>query len=274
MERLSIFGGKGFIGSRFVELYPHVSTVEERDANKAVEKNALYFISTTTNYHVFDDVHLDIDTNLNKLMYVLPNINGDFNFTSSWFTYGKGVGDSAENAAREDSVCNPNGFYSITKRTAEQLTKSYCETFRKSYRILRLCNIVGGDCSANAKKNALEFLIKKVKRGEDVQIYDGDNYRNFLHVDDACHAIKLVTDKGNRNEIYNIGSTHSHRIIDIVEYAIHQINSKSKIILVKTPAFHDVVQTKDFFMNCNKLRGLGFVEQYDIYDCVNKMLFT
>ena len=271
MEKLSIFGGKGFIGGKFADRWPHISNVMERNANVPQDKDALYLISTTHNYNVHGDVHLDINTNLNKLMDVLPNVKGTFNFISSWFVYGSGYETQYE-PAKEISPTNPKGFYSITKKTAEDLTVSYCRTFARDYRIMRLCNVIGGDPSAGKQKNALEFLIGKIIRNESIDLYTGHNFRNYLHVDDVCDAIELVLRKGDLNTIYNIGSTDSTRLIDIVEYARHKVGSTSPINLVVPPRFHDIIQTKNFFMNCDKLRGLGFVQKYDVYQSVDRII--
>lgn len=271
MEKLSIFGGTGFVGGNFAKMFPNSTTIVPREHNKVEDmKDVLYLISTTHNYHVFDDLHKDINTNLNKLMDVLPNVNGTFNFVSSWFVYGNGYGKY--NPAKETDYCNPKGFYSITKRTAEELVESYCKTFNKNYRILRLCNVIGGDVGAGKRKNALEYLIGSVSRGEPINLYNGDNYRNFMHVEDVCNAIHIVSNKGKMNEVYNIGGEESTRLNDIVEYVMKRTNSKSKITYIDAPEFHQIVQTPNFFMDCEKLRYLGFKQKYTTIQAVDKIL--
>lgn len=274
MDKLNIFGGSGFIGGSYSKLYPFDVEVIPRDSNSSlgVRRDALYLISTTHNYHVFDDLHKDINTNLNKLMDVLPNVEGTFNFVSSWFVYGNGYGKY--NPAKETDHCAPKGFYSITKKTAEDLVESYCRTFKKNYRILRLCNVIGGDPKAGKKKNALEYLVGSIARGEPVSLYNGDNYRNFLHVEDVCAAIKLVAERGKIDEIYNIGGEESTRINDIVDYVICKTKSNSQITYIDAPEFHQIVQAPNFFMDCEKLRYLGFRQKYKTMQAVDKILDT
>lgn len=271
MEKIAVFGASGFIGSKFCAMYPENTRVIDARENEEYidEKDALYLVSTTSNYNVFTDPLLDIDTNLGVLMKQLPytDENGVFNFISSWFVYGK-----HGHYVTEDSFCDPKGFYSITKRCAEQLIESYCTTFNRRYRILRLSNVIGRDPRANPKKNALEFLISKIKNNEDVDIYEGDNYRNYLDVEDCCRAIKLVTEQGDINGIYNIGSEESYRLYDIIQYAMGKANSTSKINIIETPKFHSQVQTKNFFMDIRKLQKLGFQQKYDIYQTIDRLL--
>jgi nucleoside-diphosphate-sugar epimerase len=215
-------------------------------------------------------LHLDIETNLTKLMHVLPQMDhrGTFNFVSSWFVYG----DRGSHHVTEDAHCDPKGFYSITKHCAEKLIQSYCATVGSRYRILRLSNVIGKDPRASSKKNALEYLMGKIRRHEPIQIYDGDNYRNYLDVEDCCRAIQLVLDKGNKNETYNIGAVESVRLFDIIQYAMLKTNSRSHVEIVEVPHFHKTVQTQNFFMNTDKLQALGFKQKYDIWETIDRLL--
>jgi nucleoside-diphosphate-sugar epimerase len=262
MSKISVFGGTGFIGSNWFQLYKNSSFLEERASITPKYKNILYFRSTNSNYSVFEDPTKEISTNLLLLTKTFANLtkNNTFNLVSSWFVYGKNnltINSEADN-------CKPKGFYSISKFAQEQFLESYCETFSINYRILRLCNVIGKDSGASSQKNATEFIINKLKNNEDVNIYKGDNYRNFLHVHDVCRAIKLVTEKGHKNTIYNIGSNNSTKIIDIVDFCKNRLNSKSKINFIDTPAFHQQVQTKDFHMNTDKLYNLGFKPNFSL----------
>lgn len=269
MNKVSVFG-VGFIGKKYCEMY-QTSTIPIQSGNTdPLSDNVLYARSTTHNYNVFDDLHLDINVNLNGLVNVLPKVNGTFSYISSWFVYGDGYGK--ENPAKESDDCRPKGFYSITKKTAEDLVESYCKTFDKKYRILRLCNVVGGDSGYSNKKNALEFMINSIVKGEQVNVYKGDNYRNIMHVEDVCAAINLIVEKGKENEIYNIGAENSYKIIDIVDYVANKTNSTSKITQVDAQKFHKIVQAENFFMDTTKLKQLGFVQKYTLFQTIDKIL--
>jgi dTDP-glucose 4,6-dehydratase len=269
----SLFGGSGFILSNYSRLYPTETFIEKRDAVTPTYDDVIYGISTTHNYHPINgDLNVDIDTNLKHLVKILPNVNGEFTFLSSWFIYAGGRQTTAEQGAMEEETGRPIGFYSASKLCAELLVESYCKSMNKEYRILRLCNVIGGDSAANSKKNALEFMLKKLSAGEPVDIYKGNNYRDYLHVDDVCAAIKLVVERGHKNDIYNIGSGKSARIVDIVNHAKAYLNSSSEVNIIEPPSFHKIVQTKDFFMNCDKLKSLGFVPKYSVFDAVDSII--
>ena len=99
MNKLSVYGATGFIGSTFCDLYPDEVIKIPREDRRPQSKDIIYFISTTTNSHVFKDLHIDIDTNLTVLADVLEHCKDKditFNFVSSAFVYGTDVIDAKE----------------------------------------------------------------------------------------------------------------------------------------------------------------------------------
>ena len=271
MDEVSVFGATGFVGSEYCAQTNLEAIKISRESRLPLSDDSVYFISTTHNYHVFDNVHKDIDTNLSILMDVLENLkgkNGIFNFISSWFVYGP-----CSLPANEESFCQPKGFYSITKYAAEKLLESYCKTFNIKYRILRLCNVYGkNDSGVSKKKNALQFLIEKLRKEEEIGLYDGGHfYRDYMHVEDIARAIDLVVQKGECNQIYNIGTGKKILFLDVINMAKNIIGSSSKITSIPTPEFHKLVQIKDFYMDTSKLKNLGFKPKFTLEEGIKTL---
>jgi nucleoside-diphosphate-sugar epimerase len=263
-DKISVYGATGFIGSNFIKTFKNQCITIPRHDRIPKTDSILYLISTTHNYHVFDDIHKDVDTNLRVLTEMLDKCrdsDATINFVSSWFVYG-----DTQLPAHEDSYCNPKGFYSITKYCAEQLVESYCKTFNKRYRIIRLSNVYGtGDGGASKKKNALQYLVERLKKDEPIDLYHGGRfYRDYLHVNDVCRAIKLVMEKGEVNQIYNVGSGNPYMFRDLIDYVIDKTGSRSKINETDAPDFHKIVQVKNMYLNIDKLRSLGFEPNFSI----------
>ena len=269
--KVQVFGGSGFVGSEFTRQNPGC-IVNARNDYEIKGQDILYMISTVTNYNVKTDPFIDIDTNLTTLMKVLRQCKSSpvtFNFISSWFVYGE-----TEMPAHEESNCYPNGFYSITKRCAEQLLISYCETFGIKYRILRLANVAGhGDKKASPQKNALQHMINELKAGRDVNVYDGGNlYRDYIHVNDAARAIKLIMEKGEVNTTYNVGNGQPLLFKDMIEYAKELIGGEGKLVPIEIPDFHRTVQVRSMWMLSDKLKSLGYTPNYDMKAIIEDMV--
>ena len=171
-NKISVYGGTGFVGGNFCKLFERDVIAIPREQRTPESEQILYLISTIHNYNVFDNPHLDVDTNLRVLIETLEECKGRdvvFNFVSSWFVYGQ----TDELPATEDTNCNPKGFYSITKRAAEQMLISYCETFNIKYRIFRLCNVYGVNATkVSIKRNALQYLAGEVVNNRDINLYN------------------------------------------------------------------------------------------------------
>ena len=264
-DKISVYGSTGFIGSTFCNMFPENIIPIPRNSREPQSKNILYLISTVSNYNIFDDIHLDVDTNLTVLLDVLQYCKENgvvFNYVSSGFVYGQDI-----IYAKENDICDPKGFYSITKRTAEQLLISFCKTFNVKYRIMRIANVYGQDKTVSSKKNVLGFLIGLMKENKPITLYDdGNQLRDYMHVSDICRAIKLVIDKSEVNEIYNIASGNALYFREIIETVKTILGSQSELLSVETPKFNQIAQAKNFALNVDKLKSLGFDQKVSLLD--------
>lgn len=264
MNKISVYGSTGFIGGTFCDLYPDEVLKIPRNERKPLTNNILYLISTTSNYNVLEDLTLDVKTNLEVLMETLEHCKSNdivFNYVSTGFVYGSDIV-----YAKEDDPCEPQGFYSITKRAAEQLIVSFCKVYDVKYRILRIANVYGKDKTVSSKKNVLGFLIQLMKENKEIALYNnGKDLRDYMHVNDVCKALKLVIDRGEINSIYNIATGTALSFRNVVELCKEILGSKSELVSVETPRFNQIVQAKNFALNAEKLMSLGFEPDIDIY---------
>ncbi|MGH7747605.1 MAG: NAD-dependent epimerase/dehydratase family protein [Candidatus Dormibacteria bacterium] len=285
---ITIFGHTGFIGSHLVQhsdrkdlyLPPRYSRRPHSESTDIIN-----FISTIHNYNIFDNVTLDVETNLLVLCESLESWRNHcptavYTLISSWFVYG---GERIRHNVKETDYCDPHGFYSITKRAAEQLLISYCGTFGLNYRILRLGNVIGpGDNKVSKQKNAIQYMVNEMAAGKDVYVYGADNglmghfFRDYIHVDDVADAIEFVLQEGELNTIYNIGNGDvAWPFIYILTYCQEVLAKRGykpgNIFNMASPDFHKLVQTESFTMNVDKLNSLGFKTKYihhQLYDAL------
>ncbi len=269
---ISLFGN-GFIGGSYAKMFSDEVWIEPRENNIPRYNNILYTIGSTTNYNMFDSLQKDISDNLIKLNKVLENCKDkDINITflSSWFTYGK----LDRLPVKETDQGEIYGYYSICKKATEQMLITFCKVYKKNYKILRLSNIVGKcDKKVSEKKNALQFLINKIKNNEDVNLYwGGEVTRDFMYIDDCSMAINHLIKNGEDNEIYNVGNGEPINFLKVLTYVKRKTNSSSKFIDVKPSEFHDIVQNRNFYLDISKLKETGFKSHYNIDDMLDILI--
>lgn len=97
----------------------------------------------------------------------------------------------------------PNSPYAASKASSDLVARSYFRTFGLDVRITRCSNNFG---PFQFPEKVIPLFITNLIDGKKVPLYgDGLNVRDWLHVDDHCHGIDLVLNKGKAGEIYNIG---------------------------------------------------------------------
>jgi dTDP-glucose 4,6-dehydratase len=151
---------------------------------------------------------------------------------------------------------------------------SYCRTIKMRYRIFRLANVYGpNDEGKGKKKNALQYLIDEIKQNHDINLYhDGDFIRDYIHVDDACRAMKLCMDQAPFNQIINIGSGYPYQFRSLIDFVAKHTNYTGTIHSIQPTEFHDIVQVKDFYTDNTKLLELGFKQKIRMDEGLKELL--
>jgi len=247
---LSIYGGTGIIGSYYIGLYG--GRPLPRDQWSPMEKEVLYLISTTSNCYEQALVHTrtNIDCLMKRLIACKEANVEVFNFVSSWFVYGH-----RSNAMEEDDSCFPHGLYSITKHCAEQLVIDYCSHYGMKWRIFRLGNVYGGPDTSNGRRNALHYIVQELKANRRIEAVAGMS-RDYIHIYDACRAMRLLSREAPTNEIYNIGSGRSTPLSVCIEQCKEILRSESEISY-REPLPGE--QSQKMILDCDKLFDIGFL---------------
>lgn len=144
--------------------------------------------------------------------------------------YGESMLLENEEKKNENSVLCPTNPYAATKAAAELISKSYYHSFKMPIIITRGNNVYGRN---QYPEKIIPKFIDLLLNNQKVTIHgDGSNVRGFLHVNDVCSALKLILEKGEIGEIYNIGSDdhHEYTVSQIAEMLINKIHMKTETI--------------------------------------------
>jgi dTDP-glucose 4,6-dehydratase len=157
----------------------------------------------------------------------------------------------------ENSILEPNSPYAGSKAAAEMLLRGLGKTHGLDYRITRCSNNYG---NYQHPEKVIPHFIWKTLNGLDLPVYgDGENKREWIHVDDHCAAIELVAINGKSQTIYNIGGGFELTNIALAQKII-QIsgNSSSRISFVQDRKNHDY----RYSIDDSRIRNeLGFTQK-------------
>ena len=103
----------------------------------------------------------------------------------------------------EEEPLLPNSPYSASKAGSDLLVRSYHVTHGLNTSITRCSNNYGPH---HFPEKIIPLFVTNLLDGKHVPLYgDGQNMRDWLHVEDHCRGIALVLQGGRAGEIYNIG---------------------------------------------------------------------
>jgi dTDP-glucose 4,6-dehydratase len=108
-----------------------------------------------------------------------------------------------EPAFTELTPYTPNSPYSASKASSDHLVRSYFHTYGLPTLITNCSNNYG---PYQFPEKLIPLMILNACAGKPLPVYgDGQNVRDWLYVEDHCHAIALVLNKGIPGETYNVG---------------------------------------------------------------------
>jgi len=298
MKRYLITGGCGFIGSNFINyineheqgsLIVNVDKLDYcADVNNVTMKDNYIFVHKSIcdkftmlnllhEYEITHVVHFaaqsHVDNSFEKsLDYTMDNIYGTHCLLEAARIYSKlelflhfstdeVYGESIDDVKFcEKSMLCPTNPYSATKAGAEMLVNSYIHSFKLPCIITRGNNVYGPN---QYHEKLIPKFLKLLDEGQSLTIHgNGKSKRSFIHVYDICTAVSCIIEKGQLNEIYNIGSNDENEIsvLEVSEmickYYKNGLYSKMMNTLnyVEDRPFND----NRYFITNSKLKSLGW----------------
>lgn len=101
----------------------------------------------------------------------------------------------------------PHSPYAASKASSDHLVRAFGDTYGLPFTLTNCSNNYG---AYHFPEKMIPQAITNLIDGKKVSVYgDGLNVRDWLFVDDHCHAIELVLEQGAVGETYLIGGMHT-----------------------------------------------------------------
>jgi dTDP-glucose 4,6-dehydratase len=156
-------------------------------------------------------------------------------------------------AARETAPLHPRNPYAASKAAAEHLVFSYWTSYRLPVLVTRGCNTYG---PYQHPEKFIPLAITNLLSGQPIPVYgDGLQERDWLYVEDHCHAIWTVLLRGKPGQAYNIGASQHPPNIAVARAIVHLLDADpASIVHVSDRPGHD----RRYAVEWSKLAALGW----------------
>lgn len=303
--KLLVTGGAGFIGSNFIHYWlknhpedqvtnldaltyaGHLESLRDIEGNihyKFIKgditssedvKRAMEGVNTVV--HFAAESHVDRSI-INPLQFVKTNVLGTavllnaamdakvkrFHHVSTDEVYG----ELGPNGApfREDTPYQPRTPYSASKAGSDHLVRAYFETYGLPITITNCANNYG---PYHDPEKLIPRFITNLLEGKKVPLMgQGENIREWLHVEDHASAVDFVLQKGKIGETYLIQGEEKTNM-EITRMLLQILNlDESMIEFVGHRLGHDF----RYAINGEKLKALGWERKHSIAEDLPKVV--
>src|SRR3954463_879539 len=118
--------------------------------------------------------------------------------------------------------------YSASKAGSDLLALSYFTTYKLNVSVTRASNNYG---PYQFPEKLIPLMISNALEDIPLPVYgDGQQVRDWLYVEDHCHAIHTVLERGGPGEIYNIGGNCSLPNLEVVHRILRATGKPESLI--------------------------------------------
>lgn len=172
-------------------------------------------------------------------------------------------------AFSETTAYAPNSPYSASKAGSDHLVRAYHHTYGLNTTVSNCSNNYG---PYQFPEKLIPLCILNLLDARALPIYgDGQNVRDWLHVEDHCRGIELILEHGRVGETYNVGGGAERSNLQVVEALCAVMDAlrpegaphARHIAFVRDRPGHD----RRYAIDERKLRGeLGYAPARDFED--------
>ncbi|HVZ62326.1 MAG TPA: NAD-dependent epimerase/dehydratase family protein [Candidatus Nitrosotalea sp.] len=253
-----------------------VDVVDFTELGKSIEKNKpeviIHLAGQTSHSKSFEDPMYDLDVNAKSTLFILEKIRAmdlkcRFILGSTFIVIGK----PQTLPVTEDTSCNPTTIYGANRLLSEYYCKIYNNVYGLDTLIFRITNSFGPREQIIPNKNAVNFLIYKAFKGEEITLYDeGKMFRDLIYITDVVSGIKTIMEKGKSGNVYWISSGKKTWFYELGNWLHNLTNSPIKY--VESPQYTKKVDVGNFVVDNSKLQSLGWKINTSVKEGIEKTL--
>jgi UDP-glucose 4-epimerase len=301
--KILVTGGAGFVGSHLCDFFlsqNHEVTVLTSKSKKNIKhifddinyenvnvgnfskmetsllKNKpeliIHLAGNTSHSKSFENPYNDLNSNTKSTLNILEILRQslpDCKFVlGSTFVV---IGRPKKLPIDEQSPCKPTTLYGVNRLSSEYYTNIYHQVYGLNTNVFRITNSFGPREQIIPNKNAINYLIYKAFKGENITIYNnGKFFRDLIYITDVISGINKIVKKGKSGELYWISSGKKTWFYQLANLLEEFTNAKTKY--VKPPIYTKKIDVGNFVVNNSKLCSLGWSQKISVKEGIKKTL--
>ena len=238
--RILVTGGAGFVGTNLVNrlvddkheviIFDNLSTGSQYNINKEAK---LFLIDISHNEYFKDKKMDDVMNGVDVIFHMaaLPRIGPSFKNPKEVCDVNVGGTQNILDLARKYEIpvvyAGSSSFwggvyknpYTFSKWQGEELCKMYEQIYGLNVTICRFYNVYGDFMPTEGEyRTVIPIFLEQYRAGDSLTITgDGEQRRDFTHVDDIVDAMVKVVKLNKWGSVYELGRGENHSINEVVE---------------------------------------------------------
>ncbi|MGI9087868.1 MAG: NAD-dependent epimerase/dehydratase family protein [Chthoniobacterales bacterium] len=174
----------------------------------------------------------------------------------------------------ETHPLNPVDVNGINKMAGEKYHLLYSQVHGLKATALRLTNTIGPRMRIkDARQTFVGIWIRQLLEGAPIEVWGGEQLRDFTDVDDAVEAFLLAAASSETSgEVYNLGGSE---VIDLAHLAklLVEVNGGGRYEIREFPAERQAIDIGNYYSDFSKIREqLGWTPQRSLRQTLEKTL--
>ncbi len=155
----------------------------------------------------------------------------------------------------EEAPLKPNTPYSASKASADLLCRAHFVSYGTPVLITRGGNTYG---PFQYPEKLISFFTVRLIMGKKVPLYgDGNQIREWIHVQDHCAGVDLVLRAGVPGEVYNISSNDERTNKEVVQKLL-ALTGRGEELVKPIPDPRGLAHDFRYSMSSRKIRAMGW----------------
>lgn len=167
----------------------------------------------------------------------------------------------------EENPLRPNSPYAASKAAADLMVRVYVHTHGVAAVITRCSNNYG---PYQFPEKLIPLMITNAFEDKPLPVYgNGQNVRDWIHVEDHCWAIETVLLKGRPGEVYNIEASCELTNLEVVKLILKATGKPDSLLTLTDRPGHDL----RYAIDATKITDeLGWSPRYRLTDYMPELV--